>query len=123
LTTHQLAIAEELSDKIAIIQKGEILAESPTKELIRQFSGTAYKIEMEATLDKVRIAELIEIGADVEDGKNIYVSQSELLYQVFNILKPFPLNCVQKEQPDLTEIFLQIVREGTDRKKILTRSN
>jgi ABC-2 type transport system ATP-binding protein len=123
LTTHQLAIAEELSDKIAIIQKGEILAESPTKELIRQFSGTAYKIEMEATLDKVRIAELIEIGADVEDGKNIYVSQSELLYQVFNILKPFPLNCVEKEQSDLTEIFLQIVREGTDRKKILTRSN
>ena len=123
LTTHQLAIAEELSDKIAIIQKGEILAESPTKELIRQFSGTAYKIEMETTLDKVRIAELIEIGADVEDGKIIYVSQSELLYQVFNILKPFPLNCVQKEQPDLTEIFLQIVREGTDRKKILTRSN
>ncbi|BAZ20306.1 ABC transporter [Kalymmatonema gypsitolerans NIES-4073] len=123
LTTHQLAIAEELSDKIAIIQKGEILAESPTKELIRQFSGTAYKIEMEATLDKVRIAELIEIGADVEDGKNIYVSQSELLYQVFNIVKPFPLNCVEKEQSDLTEIFLQIVREGTDRKKILTRSN
>lgn len=123
LTTHQLAIAEELSDKIAIIQKGEILAESPTKELIRQFSGTAYKIEMEATLDKVRIAELIEIGADVEDEKIIYVSQSELLYQVFNILKPFPLNCVEKEQSDLTEIFLQIVREGTERKKILTRSN
>ncbi|WP_414585287.1 ABC transporter ATP-binding protein [Scytonema sp. PCC 10023] len=123
LTTHQLAIAEELSDKIAIIQKGEILAESPTKELIRQFSGTAYKIEMEATLDQARIAELIEIGADVEDEKIIYVTQSELLYQVFNILKPFPLKCVEKEQSDLTEIFLQIVREGTDRKKILTRSN
>jgi ABC-2 type transport system ATP-binding protein len=123
LTTHQLAIAEELSDKIAIIQKGEILAESPTKELIRQFSGKAYKIEMETTLDQARVAELIEIGADVEDGKIIYVSQSELLYQVFNILKPFPLNCVEKEQSDLTEIFLQIVREGSDRKKILTRSS
>lgn len=123
LTTHQLAIAEELSDKIAIIQKGEILAESPTKELIKQFSGTAYKIQMETTLDQARIAELIEIGADVKDGKSIYVTQSELLYQVFNILKPFPLNCVEKEKSDLTEIFLQIIREGTDHKKILIRSN
>lgn len=123
LTTHQLTIAEELSDKIAIVQKGEILVESPTQELIRQFSGTAYKIEMEATLDKVRIAELEQIGADVENEKLIYVSKPELLYQVFNLLKPLPLSYVEKEQSDLTQIFLQLVREGTARKKILTRSN
>ncbi|KAB8330011.1 ABC transporter ATP-binding protein [Scytonema tolypothrichoides VB-61278] len=112
LTTHQLAIAEELSDKIAILQKGEILAQAPTQELIRQFSGTAYKIEMEATLDEAIIAELEEIGVDVENGKVIYVSQLELLYKVFNIIKNLPLNYVDKEQSDLTEIFLKIVREG-----------
>lgn len=111
LTTHQLAIAEELSDRIAIIQKGEILTQSPTSELIRQFSSAAYKIEMEAVLDSARITELETIGADVVDGQIIYISQQKL-YKVLEILKPLPLHRVEKDAADLTEIFLQIVREG-----------
>lgn len=111
LTTHQLAIAEELSDRIAIIQKGEILTQSPTSQLIRQFSGAAYKIEMEALLDTARITQLETIGADVVDGQRIYISQQEL-YKVLEILKPLPLHRVEKDAADLTEIFLQIVREG-----------
>lgn len=112
LTTHQLTIAEELSDRIAIIQNGEILAESPTQKLIQQFSGTAYKIEIEATLDKVRIAELETIGADIEDEKKIYISKPELLYKVLDILKYMPIKSVTKEQANLKKIFLDIVREG-----------
>jgi len=37
ITTHQLNIAEELSDRVAIIHKGEIIAEESTEELIQQF--------------------------------------------------------------------------------------
>ncbi|GAB1544713.1 ABC transporter ATP-binding protein [Scytonema sp. NUACC21] len=112
LTTHQLAIAEELSNRVAILQKGEILAESPTQELIQQFSGTAYKIEIEAGLDKTQIAGLETIGADFEDEKTIYIGKPELLYKAFDILKFVPLKSVQKEQADLTKVFLQIVRKG-----------
>ncbi len=115
LTTHQLAIAEELSERVAIIQKGEILAESPTAELIRQFSGTAYKIEMKVALDESRIKELETIGANVEDGQIIYLRKQELLYKVLEILKPLPLHRVENEEADLTEIFLKIVREGRSR--------
>jgi len=115
LTTHQLAIAEELADRIAIIQKGEILAESPTGELIRKFSGTAYKIEIAAALDKARLTELETIGADIIDGQIIYVRKQELLYKVLEILKPLPLHRVEKDEADLREIFLQIVREGRSR--------
>ncbi len=115
LTTHQLALAEELADRIAIIQKGEILAESPTTELIRQFSGTAYKIEIAAALDTARLTELETIGADIVDGQTIYVRKQELLYKVLEILKPLPLHRVEKDEADLKEIFLQIVREGRSR--------
>ena len=111
LTTHQLGIAEELSDRIAIIQKGEILAESQTQQLIRQFSGTAYKIETEGELDTARTRALEAIGAVVQNGL-IYVNKKELVYQVLDILKPLPLHRVEKEQADLTEIFLKLVREG-----------
>ena len=112
LTTHQLAIAEELSHRIAIIQKGEILTEAPTQQLIRQFSGTAYKIEIEAALDTSRITALETIGVDVINRQIIYVRQQELLYKVLEILKPLPLHRVEKEEADLTQIFLKLVREG-----------
>lgn len=114
LTTHQLGIAEELADRIAIIQKGEILTESPTQQLLRQFSGTAYKIEMESKLDTVRIKALEAIGAVIQNEQVIYVSKPELVYQVIDILKPLPLYRVEKEQADLTEIFLKLVKKGKD---------
>lgn len=112
LTTHQLAIAEALSNRIAIIQNGKILTESSTQELIQQFSGTTYKIEVETALDRSRTIALETIGVAVEQEKIIYVNQPELLYKVFEILKPLPLQCVSKDRANLTEIFLQIVREG-----------
>jgi ABC-2 type transport system ATP-binding protein len=110
LTTHQLNIAELLSDRVAIIQKGEIVAESTTRELIRQFSGNAYKIETEVLLDQERMAELETIGAEVKDRKIIHINEQELLYKVLEILKPIPLRRVEKDEADLTQIFLQLVR-------------
>lgn len=114
LTTHQLQIAEILSDRIAIIQKGEILAEAPTQKLIQQFSGTAYKIEMQAALDETRILELETIGLEIEARRIIYVDRTELLYKAFTILQSLPIQAVVKEQANLTEIFLQIVKQGNN---------
>ena len=113
LTTHQLQIAEILSDRIAIIQKGEILAEAPTQKLIQQFSGTAYRIEMEAALDEARFLELETIGLEIEARRVIYIDRPELLYKVFVILQPLPIQSVVK-QANLTEIFLQIVKRGNN---------
>jgi ABC-2 type transport system ATP-binding protein len=112
LTTHQLDIAEQLADRIAIIQRGEIITELPTDELIRKFSGKAYKIEMETVLDKVRITELEKIGVEIEKKRIIYLSQPELIYQIFNILEPLELKVVEKSEADLTQIFLKLVKEG-----------
>lgn len=115
LTTHQLAIAEELARRIVIIQQGEILAEASTQELIQKFSRTAYTIKMEEVLDSIRIVELEKIGAVVQEEKKIQINNSDLLYQAFNILTPLHIQSVDKEQVDLTEIFLQIIREGKNK--------
>lgn len=111
LTTHQLNIAEELSDRVAIIHRGEIIAEKPTEELIRQFSGTAYTIELENYLDPDRTSK-IELLGGVVQAKTIYLREPEMLYQFFNILQPLPLVRVEKDQANLTEIFLKLVRGG-----------
>lgn len=112
LTTHQLDIAEELSDRVAIIHRGEIIAEEPTDKLIRQFSGTAYTLEMENNLDPTRASIIEALGAVVQAEKIIYVRKPETLYQVFDVLKPLPLVRVEKDQANLTEIFLKLVRGG-----------
>ena len=109
LTTHQLDIAEELSNRVAIIHRGEIIAEEPTDKLIRQFSGTAYTLEMESALDSKRSSIIEALGAVVEAEKIIGV-RPETLYQVFDVLKPLPIVRVEKDQANLTEIFLKLVR-------------
>ncbi len=114
LTTHQLDIAEELSNRVAIIQKGEIIACSPTRDLIRQFSGTTYALEVEGELDLARVKALQAVGARVEEGRVFYMGSPEGLYRVLEALKPLPLVEVKKDSADLTEIFLKLVRERSN---------
>lgn len=109
LTTHQLDIAEELSDRVAIINAGKIIAEEPTSELIRQFSGTDYRIELEQPLDEERRSKVEAIGGQVS-GLSVQVYDPDLLYPVLEVLKPLPLVRVEKEQANLTEVFLHLVR-------------
>ncbi|HEY9629698.1 MAG TPA: ABC transporter ATP-binding protein [Coleofasciculaceae cyanobacterium] len=108
LTTHQLDIAEELSDRVAIINQGKIVIEEPTSELIRQFSGTAYRIELEQELDTDRAYKIGALGAVIE-GNRVAVHEVSLLYPILEILKPLPLVRLEKDRANLTEIFLKLV--------------
>ena len=108
LTTHQLDIAEELSDRVAIINQGKIVIEEPTSELIRQFSGTAYRIELEQELDADRAYKIGALGAVIE-GNRVAVHEVSLLYPILEILKPLPLVRLEKDRANLTEIFLKLV--------------
>jgi ABC-2 type transport system ATP-binding protein len=114
LTTHQLAIAEELSDRVAIINNGLIVAESSTSELIRQFSGSAYAIELASAIDPERQEKLQALGCQVTD-QQIHLAEADLLYHVLEILKPLSLLRVQKDQATLTDVFLQLIHR-TDAK-------
>jgi len=108
LTTHQLQVAEALADRVAIIRKGEIVAEAPTPELIQQFSSGTYVIEMAVAIDPERVKHLENLGAAVE-GQVIRINNPEILYLALATLKPLPLLRVIQEQADLTEIFLKLV--------------
>jgi ABC-2 type transport system ATP-binding protein len=113
LTTHQLDIAEELSDKVAIIQRGEIIAQESTRKLIRQFSGSAYTLEVEGEFAREQLQTLEALGAVLQGQHTLYIRGTETLYQALAIVKPLPLVSVKKEQGNLTEIFLKLVQEPT----------
>ena len=112
LTTHQLAIAEELADQVAIINKGEIVVQQPTEQLIRQFSGSTYRVELEQAIDSERISQFEALGVDIQNEQTLYVADLKTLYRVLEMLKPLPIVQVQKDRANLTDVFLKLVQEG-----------
>lgn len=109
LTTHQLDIAEELSDRVAIIKQGEIVAQERTATLIQQFSGDSYRIELEQELDSDRMSKLSAIDAVIE-SKTVHVRQTDSLYQALEVLKPLSIIRVEKDQANLVDVFLKLVK-------------
>jgi len=112
LTTHQLDVAEEISDQVAIIQQGKILTLEPTREIIRRFSGSNYMIEIGGELDALRASKIESLGAVVQAGQIIYEGTPEQLYQILAILNPLPLIQVKQDQADLRQVFLKIVQDN-----------
>ncbi|MBW4572069.1 MAG: ABC transporter ATP-binding protein [Tolypothrix carrinoi HA7290-LM1] len=110
LTTHQLDVAEELSDRVVIIHQGKIITEQPTYEIIKQFSGSGYTIKIERGLESAQVKALEALGAVVQSSQDIYIQDLEGLYSVLEKLKPLPIVKVEKEQADLTQAFLKITR-------------
>ena len=110
LTTHQLDVAEELSDRVAIVQQGKMIACEPTREIVRRFSGSTYTIEIESELDPLQVGKIEALGAVVQKEQIVYSGTPEGLYPVLQILSPLPLVQVKKEQADLTKIFLKLVQ-------------
>ena len=129
LTTHQLGVAETLSDRVAIIREGILVAEQTTRELIRQFSKDAgYYIEIEGRLDAGRREAIASLGATVGDSYIHYYPNtvstlngdrpngdktlaSAALYKILSILEPLPLVEIRQERANLTDIFLQLVKK------------
>ncbi len=115
LTTHQLDIAEVLSDQVAVIQQGVIIAQSPTRELIRHFASAActYQIELEQALDPIQTEQLRSRGVSILEPHQVrFTGAPEFFYQVLEILKPLPLLSVKREEADLTHIFLKLLKRG-----------
>jgi ABC-2 type transport system ATP-binding protein len=114
LTTHQLDVAEAISDRVAIINQGTIVMEKPTSELIKEFSGEAYRIELGELVDADRATQLRELGIILSDAPitQITVPDPALLYPVLGVLKPLTINKIEKDTANLTDIFLRVVQQG-----------
>ncbi len=111
LTTHQLAVAEELSDRVAIINQGKLVAESATAVLIEQFSGTAYEIATAMPIDRDRQGKLEALGVTMVNDTIIHMPDGQQLYAVLAILNPLPLLSLQKDQANLMDVFLKLVHD------------
>ena len=60
LTTHYLEEAEQLCDRIAIINHGKLIANEPTRELIAKAQDKAVVVEIDRDIDKVPVAPIFD---------------------------------------------------------------
>ena len=113
LTTHYMEEAEILSDKVAIIDMGEIKAEGSPEELRDRVRGDRIYIEVYTDIEATGLAEeLSQLGFNVNVDSNTVVvtvgNASEVLPTLINSLAGRRVKAINIVRPNLEEVFLEI---------------
>jgi len=114
LTTHQLHMAQELCDRVAIISAGRVIADRPVEQLLRVSSRPYYRIAVEGQLSANGVERLAGFTVEPGDGKTFLsgpVANQDVLFQLLNQLheRGAYLLSVRQEEPNLEEVFLRLV--------------
>ncbi|MHB1864805.1 MAG: ATP-binding cassette domain-containing protein [Candidatus Saccharimonadales bacterium] len=117
LTTHYLEEADALSDQLAIMDHGKIVAKGTPKELKKQISGDAIVIQPKTdgqTLSEIQAAiasqDFVREARTEGETIRVYVNDgAKALPQVFSLLetKKIAIETVSLSQPSLDDVFLK----------------
>lgn len=117
LTTHQLDLAQELCDRVAIIKKGKLLVVDEIKNLLEIFSIKEYhlklKLRTEETMQKFKLFDFVEIIEEEDETEIIALTKnSEELYRLVNFLQEERAEIISiNENTDLERIFIHFINQ------------
>jgi ABC-2 type transport system ATP-binding protein len=115
LTTHQLDMAEQLCDRVAIIRKGELLTDKPLTDLLT-FHKERYQIRIKGPME----SELLDLPAGMsckyENEQTILagpIENKRVLYTLLGQLDALnaPLRSVVRVEPNLEEVFINLITQ------------
>lgn len=114
LTTHYLEEAEELCDRIAIISRGRLVADEPTRQLLRRLDSKALSIVVDRDLDAVP-AQLVPFEAELAEPRRLVVRYQPSRTPIGAVLAAaadagLSIADLSTEEADLEDIFLQLTR-------------
>ena len=114
LTTHYLEEAEQLCDRIAIINHGKLIANEPTRQLIAKAQDKAVVVEVDRDIDHVPVAPFFDRTA-LTGPRTIeitYRKDQVNAGQVLAALQADGLGIVDvsTRDPDLEDVFLSLTR-------------
>lgn len=114
LTTHQLHdVAQELSDRIAVIRSGEIIADLPTSDLLSRHAEDHWEIRLDGSFDGLAGALPAEARTSTDHGQTrvLLPDDPTTVYAALDRLRAVqaPLVSVEKAQPSLEEVFLRVL--------------
>lgn len=98
LTTHDMVEADKLSDRVAFINKGQIVALDKPAALKRQYGKRALKIEVENANGETEVREI-----DLDEAAP---------QVIFDLLKSERVATLHSEEATLEDIFVEITGRG-----------
>ncbi len=118
LTTHYLEEAEQLCDRIAIIDHGRVVAHEEKSTLLRRLDSKILTITVDRDLAGVP-AELAPFRAEVKDMRHLaihYRPSSASVGAVLDGLRAagFGVVDVTTDEADLEDVFLRLTRDASE---------
>jgi len=116
LTTHYLEEAEQLCDRVAIINHGRVIANEPTRELVAKAQEKAVVVTFDRDIDEVPANSCFD-NITLVDERTLeitYRKDKVNAGQVLGALAADGLGIVDvtTRDPDLETVFLSLVAEG-----------
>jgi ABC-2 type transport system ATP-binding protein len=121
LTTHYMFEADALCDRIAVINRGEIVAQGTPRDLKREVGeGTVVEVEVfgvpDGTVDRVRAIEGVTAVA-VEEREQAQVlavqtrGDAELTQPILGALDGASVGRISRREPTLEDVYVTLVAE------------
>ncbi len=119
LTTHYIVEAEEMADRIGVINNGEIILVEEKVELMRQLGQKRLTLQLRDRLEEVpkelagHDLELTEDGTELVYTYDTQTERTGITTLLADLSKAgIKFNDLQTRQSSLEEIFVDLVREG-----------
>ncbi len=115
LTTHQLDMAQELCDRVAIMRAGRIVADMPVRALLRRFERDRYQVVLSGQPDLGGLNLPDGTVVECEDGATILTTATRNQRDLYGLLtglgdRGLPLRSITQVEPTLEEAFLDLVQ-------------
>lgn len=112
LTTHYLEEAEQMAKNIAIIDKGEIIVNKKTKELLKDWKSETLILETAQIIDKIPIINNIKIKIIDKQSLEIVYEKNNNLTDILIELnkKGVQVTNIKNKYNRLEELFLEFTR-------------
>jgi ABC-2 type transport system ATP-binding protein len=118
LTTHYIDEAEEMADRVGVINKGEIILVDDKVELMRKLGKKQLTLHLEAALERVPASlSAYNLALANNGGELIYTYDESDRAGIAALLGDLPragirFRDLNTSQSSLEEIFVTLVREG-----------
>jgi ABC-2 type transport system ATP-binding protein len=114
LTTHYLEEAEELCDRIAIINQGQVIACDDTRALVQRLDNKEMRITVGEPLDALP-GTLSRFTVDLPDDRTLvfrYRTRETEVREILSAVAEAGLSVadLSTEEPDLEDVFLALTR-------------
>jgi ABC-2 type transport system ATP-binding protein len=116
LTTHYLEEAEELCDRIAIINHGRVIANQPTRELVNMALEKAVSVTVDRDLERAPDAVCFD-KVELQGNRTLVITYSKDRVNAGEVLaavqkEGLGIVDVSTQEADLEDVFLNLTRQS-----------